>query len=618
MNSTDFSVDKKDIQFVQNELLKLDQLTELEGFNEFSPDDFRMIVEEGAVFVEEVMAPINKIGDEVGAVMENGKVVTPPGFKDAWQKAAEAGWIGITADPECGGQGLPFSVAIGVAEGMSGSNPSLYTTAMLTAGSAGLIAEFGSAEQKKTFAEKMISGQWGGTMCLSEPEAGSAVGDITTSAEKAEGGEHYLIKGTKSWITGGDHDFTDNIVHLVLGRIKGAPAGPKGISLFIVPKMRVDAGGNPAESNDVTTIRLEHKPGIKASPTAVLEFGARDDCHGYLLEGENRGLSQMFKLMNEARLTVAYQGLGAASGAYRNALAYARERVQGIAIKDGKDQSAQRTAIVHHPDVRNMLMTMKALTEGTRALIYSVAFYSDLSRKGPEETRGRYRDLVDILTPVAKNTGADQGYEVVRLGMQVLGGVGYTEEFPLSQHLRDTRIASIYEGTTGIQGLDLVTRKLQMRGGELFTELMEHIADLSPKMARTPGIGQAIAAWKEATDGLKVTVASLGNIAQELGLSEAVFNATDVTIYFGDVMCAYYLLKLALIAEDKLEVLAGNDLGNMENGGLREFAAENEDAEFLFNKIKTAEHYVFQILPRSKAIAAKVQARNFAALDALL
>jgi hypothetical protein len=616
MNSTEYSVDRQDIRFVQRELLKVDRLTELEAFAGFSPDDFDMVLQEGSTFVEEVYAPLNKSGDEEGSRLVDGKVVTPKGFKEAWRQAAEAGWIGMISPPEFGGQGLPLSVAVGVLEAMYGANPGLYTTAMLTAGAAGLIAAFGDDAQKAAYCERMITGVWGGTMCLSEPNAGSAVGDITTRAVKAGDGDHYLITGSKCWISGGDHDFTENIVHMVLARTEGAPPGPKGISLFIVPRYRLDVAGKPTVDNHVTTVRLEHKLGIKASPTCVLDFGSSGKSHGYLLEGECRGMGQMFKLMNEARLQVAYQGLGAASGAFRNAWAFARERVQGIPVEYGKDRAAERAPILAHPDVRHMLLTMKALTEGTRGLIYATAFYSDMAHHGPQETRQRYQDLVDILTPVAKNAGADQGFEVTRLGVQVLGGVGFTEEFPLAQHMRDTKIASIYEGTTGIQGLDLVTRKLRLRGGELFATLLEEIGDLRAERATLPTVRQAIAEWDDAKETLKRVVASLANLADELGPREGVFHATDVCVYFGDLMGAYYLLKMALIAEDKLRALSGGN--GLDPERLRELALDSDDARFHFNKIKTAEHYVFQILPRVKGIAAKVQNRNFAALEAVL
>jgi hypothetical protein len=612
MNSTQYSMDRRDIRFVQKELLKVQELTRLPGLARFSEEDFDLILQEGCDFIEEVYAPLNKGGDEEASRLVDGAVVTPAGFKEAWVKGAESGWLGITAEPEFGGQGLPISVAVGVLEGLYGANPSLYTTGMLTTGAAGLIVHFGDAQQKAAYCEKMITGRWSGTMCLSEPNAGSAVGDITTRAVKARDGSHYLIKGTKCWISGGDHDFTENIVHLVLARIEGAPAGPKGISLFIVPKFRLDAQGNPDRPNDVTTLRLEHKLGIKASPTCVLEFGAKDECHGYLLEGEHLGMSQMFKLMNEARFVVAYQGLGASSGAYRNALAYAQERIQGIPVEYGKDRHAPRAAIVHHPDVRHMLMTMKALVEGTRGLIYALALYTDLAHHGPEESRGYYQELVDILTPVAKNTGADQGFEAIRLGIQVLGGVGFTEEFPLAQHLRDTKIASIYEGTTGIQALDLVTRKLRLNNGALFQTLLREVGGLKPEQAASPAIAQAIHEWQDALERLKLTVASLASLAEELGQREGIFNATDVTVFFGDVLCAHYLLRMALVAEEKLNGLAKGD------GDVRTLAEENEEARFYYNKIKTAEHYVYQILPRGRAIAAKVQSRNFAALEAVL
>ena len=612
MNSTEYSADRRDIQFVQKELFPMDQLADLEAFKDFSPDDFAMVVSEGIQFAETVFGSINVSGDQEGTHLVDGKVVTAKGFAEAWKAYSESGWMGMNNDPKWGGQGLPRGITVGVQEALFGANPALYVTAMLTSGSAGLITTFGDDEQNQLFSTKMISGEWGGTMCLSEPNAGSAVGDITTSAKKSEDGSHYKIKGTKQWISGGDHDMAENIIHLVLARIEGAPPGPKGISLFIVPKRRLDDQGNPAEDNDVTTVRVEHKLGIKASPTCVLEFGTNDDCHGYLLEGEQRGLAQMFKLMNEARLTVAYQGLGSGSGAYRNALAYARERVQGIPIEQGKDQSAPRASIVLHPDVRRDLMTMKAIVEGVRGLIYGVSYYGDMAHFGPEETKGYFSDLVDILTPVAKNAGADNGYEVVRLGIQVLGGVGYTEEFPLAQTLRDTKIASIYEGTTGIQALDLVTRKLTLRGGEMYQTLLKEFNTLTPDQAKTATTRQAIESWQEHVESLSATVASLGNLATELGPREGVFNATEVTVFFGDVCSAYYLLKSAVIAEQRLEELLGSAEAD------REKARENEEARFYFNKVKTAEHYTYQILPRGWAVAAKVRSRNFAALDALL
>jgi hypothetical protein len=609
MNASQFSADRRDIRFVQKEFLQVQQLLELDDFREFNESMFDMAVEEGITFAEEVYAPLNKVGDEQGSHLTDGKVRTAEGFKAAWKKIADSGWLGITSPAEFGGQQLPISVAVGILENFYGANPALYTTAMLTAGAAGLISHFGDEPQKRAYCEKMITGKWGGTMCLSESNAGSAVGDILTKAVRAPEGGHYRIKGSKQWISGGDHDFTENIVHLVLARAEGSPPGPKGISLFIVPKFRLDPQGRPTIPNDVTTVRVEHKLGIKGSPTCALEFGVNDNCHGYLLEGENLGMGQMFKLMNEARYVVAYQGLGAASGAFRNALAYARDRTQGLPIEAGKDQHAKRASIVQHPDVRNMLMTMKALVEGTRGMIYALGLYTDLARHGSKDKRQHYLDLVDLITPIAKNAGADQGFEAIRLGIQVLGGVGFTEEFPLAQALRDTKIASIYEGTTGIQALDLVARKLRLRNGELFMTYLKELSDLSPERARSDSLKLAVQGWQDYVGRLKQTVGALANLARELGPREAVYHATDVCVFFGDVTCAYYLLKMALLAETKL---GGH------NGASREAALQDEETRFYFNKIKTAEHYVFQILPRCLAIASRVQTRSFPALEAVL
>ena len=611
MNSTEYSVDRQDILFMQNALLEVEKLCDLDAFRAFSAEDFALVLEEGFRFAERVYAPLNAFGDAHPPQLKDGRVHMPDGFAKAWKQQTEGGWIGMEAAPEWGGQGLPLSVAIGVMECLYGANPSLYISSMLTIGAANLIVSFGSEEQRQMYCEKLIRGHWGGTMCLSEPNHGSAVGDIVTTATKAQDGEHYLIRGTKQWISGGDHDMVENHVHLVLARTTGAPAGPKGISLFIVPRLRPTADGAPGADNGVQVVRLEHKLGIKASPTCALEFGGSDECHGYLLEGECRGLAQMFQLMNHARLVVAFQGLGAASAAYRNALAYARERVQGIPIEHGKRQDSPRTAIVEHPDVRNMLMTMKATVEGARGLIYAVAHHYDRATQGPPAERGRHRELVDILTPVAKNYGADRGFEVVQMGLQVLGGVGYTEEFPLAQHLRDAKIASIYEGTSGIQALDLVTRKLAQDQGGLFATLMRELDSLQPREARSTTLQEAIERWRESLRVLRRCVELVRHLQQELGPREAVFNATDLCACFGDVMAAYYLLKAACRAEERLGVDAFD-------ATLRERVQGDETQTYLYNKVLTATHYVYQVLPRTLSTLARFEARRFPALDALL
>ena len=607
-----YVIDRRDIRFVQKEYLQIQQLTQYTPWDSFTEEDFSLIVDEGNVLVDREIAPLNVSGDREGCRVENGQVKTPKGYKKGWQQLAEGGWIGVTSDPEFGGQGLPISVAVGVMENMYGANPSLYVTAMLTAGAAGLIAEFGEGWQKQQYANPMLNGTFGGTMCLSEPDAGSAVGDITTKATLRDDGT-YHIEGVKSWISGGDHDLTKNIVHLVLARIAGAPSGPKGISLFIVPKCRVNEDGSLGESNNVKTVRIEEKLGLHASPTCVLEFGAQGECQGFVLQAPNCGLAQMFKLMNEARYVVAYQGLGAASGAYQCALNYARERVQGIAIERGKDQSAPRIAIIHHPDVRNNLMTMKAIVEGARAFIYDLGLRIDLVQHGPEADRERQQDLVDILTPIAKNYGAEQGFDAVRMGIQVLGGVGYTEEFPIAQHLRDSKIASIYEGTTGIQALDLVVRKLGKDRGRLLKVLLDSIADLKPNRTLPNSLRTAIKLWRKTANALPSIARKVYFLSKTKGVRQAVLNATDISAYFGDVMVCYHLLKMALLANDKLAAVKAETVQELEI-----VLEENEEARFYFNKIKAAEHYAFHLLPRTQAVLQRIKGKRFAALEAVL
>ncbi len=608
--SQSYVIDRRDIRFVQKEYLQIQQLTQYAPWDDFSEEDFDLMVQEGNVLIEREIAPLNASGDREGCTFDDNQVKTPKGYKQAWEKLAEGGWIGINSNPDFGGQGLPISVAVGVLESMYGSNPSLYVTAMLTAGAAGLITEFGEDWQKKLYAEPMLNGQFGGTMCLSEPDAGTAVGDITTKATLRADGS-YNIQGVKCWITGGDHDLAKNIVHLVLGRVEGAPRGAKGVSLFIVPKYKVCKNGELGQANNVSTVRIEEKLGLHASPTCVLEFGGKGECQGFLLQGPNRGLTQMFKLMNEARYVVAFQGLGAASGAFQCALHYAKERVQGVAIEYGKNPDAPRTAIIHHPDVRNNLLTMKAIVEGARAFIYDLGLRTDLVRRGPEKDRAFQQDLVDILTPIAKNYGAEQGFDAVRLGIQVLGGVGFTEEFPIAQHLRDVKIASIYEGTTGVQALDLVVRKLGKDKGRLLKVLMNSIADLKPKGGLPSSLRNAIGAWRKTANALPSIGRRLYFLFKTKGPRHAVLNATDISAYFGDVMVCYHLLKMALIAHDKLQAMqAGQDLAHV--------LEENEEARFYFNKIKAAEHYAFQILPRSQAVLQRLKNKHFAALEAVL
>jgi alkylation response protein AidB-like acyl-CoA dehydrogenase len=416
------------------------------------------IVEGAGAFAAGEYAPLNRIGDEIGARWKDGKVAMPEGFRAAYRAFVESGWGSISAPEAFGGQGLPFALATVVMEDLGTANMGFSLINMLTPGAIEALVSHGSAELQGAYLPKLVTGEWNGTMNLTEPQAGSDVGALRTTATPAADGS-WRIKGTKIFITFGEHDLTDNIVHLVLARTPGAPAGTKGISLFLVPKFRLNPGGTPGEFNDVRCVSIEHKLGINASPTCTLSFGDHDDCHGWLIGEEMGGMRAMFTMMNNARLNVGLQGVQIAERASQAALAYAQERVQL-----GKP-------IVEHPDVRRMLMRMRALTQGARALIYYAAGEADRAHAGDEAAKAR----LDLLTPLAKAWGTDVGCEVASLGVQVHGGMGFVEETGAAQHYRDIRIAPIYEGTNGIQAADLVNRKLPMQGGEVLNALLTDI-----------------------------------------------------------------------------------------------------------------------------------------------
>jgi 3-(methylthio)propanoyl-CoA dehydrogenase len=416
------------------------------------------IVEGAGAFAAGEYAPLNRRGDEVGARWEDGRVIMPDGFRAAYRSFVESGWGGINGPEAFGGQGLPFALATVVMEDLGSANMGFSLINMLTPGAIEALVSHGSAELQAAYLPKLVTGEWNGTMNLTEPQAGSDVGALrTTATPAADGG--WRIRGSKIFITFGEHDLTDNIVHLVLARTPGAPAGTKGISLFVVPKYRLNADGAPGAFNDVRCVSIEHKLGINASPTCTLSFGDRDDCHGWLIGEEMGGMRAMFPMMNNARLNVGLQGVQIAERATQQALAYAQERVQL-----GKP-------IVDHPDVRRMVMRMRALTQGARALIYYAAGHADRAHRGDAGARAR----LDLLTPLAKAWGTDIGCEVASLGVQVHGGMGFVEETGAAQHYRDIRIAPIYEGTNGIQAADLVNRKLSMQGGEVLSSLLADI-----------------------------------------------------------------------------------------------------------------------------------------------
>ncbi len=473
----------------------IDEIAAHDRFAAASPDMVEAIVEGIGAFAAGEWAPLNRIGDTQGAVLANGTVTLPAGFAEAYRGYVEQGWNAISGDAEFGGQGLPFTLSANVIENLGTANMAFGLLPMLTVGAIEALTHHGSAAQKALYLDKLISGEWSGTMNLTEPQAGSDVGALRSTATPITEGEHagrYRIKGTKIYITWGEHDLAGNIVHLVLARTPGAPEGTRGISLFIVPKFHVAADGALGGRNDVRCVSIEHKLGINASPTCVMSFGDNDECIGELVGAENAGLKAMFTMMNSARINVGNQGVQIAERALQQAQYYARERVQSA--RAGSPDKAP-VAIVEHPDVRRMLLRMRALTEGARALLYYTAGQVDRGTLGLPGAQAR----ADCLVPMIKAWGTDIGCEVASIGVQIHGGMGFVEETGAAQHYRDARITPIYEGTNGIQAADLVTRKLGYEGGDVLIALLADVAagagDAAPALKALAEDCIAVARW---------------------------------------------------------------------------------------------------------------------------
>jgi alkylation response protein AidB-like acyl-CoA dehydrogenase len=471
-------------------------------YGDLGDDVVDAVLTEAGRFATEILAPLNTVGDRTGATFKDGAVTTAPGWKEAYRAWTEAGWNGLAAPTQWGGQELPHALNAACLEMWNSASMAFGIGPVLTMGAADALAAHGTDALKRAFLGRLVSGEWTGTMQLTEPQAGSDVGALRTRAERAADGS-YRITGQKIFITYGEHDLTDNIIHMVLARLADAPAGTRGISLFLVPKFLLNADGSPGPRNDVRAHSIEHKIGIHGSPTCTMVFGDGGGATGYLIGEENRGMACMFTMMNQARLSVGLQGVAIAERATQQALAYARERKQGRAVGAPRDNASP---IIAHPDVKRMLMTMRALTRASRAICYSTAVAIDRAQRDSDATaRGHAADRAALLTPIAKAFATDIGNEVASLGVQVHGGMGYVEETGAAQHFRDARIAAIYEGTNGIQAIDLVTRKLPLNGGAtvkaFLHELRQAIAAVSS--ANDPAFGATAMRLAEAVDSVE-------------------------------------------------------------------------------------------------------------------
>jgi hypothetical protein len=538
-----FKINQKDLFFILKEYLNYGQLCEFEKYGDLNEKTLDMLVTEAISFAKGVLSPLNEIGEEWGVIFDNGRVSNPPEFKKAFEQYGRDGWTAAARSPRFGGQGFPGMMRIIVNDLMYGACQSFNMAPSLTHGAAHLIESFGSDELKERFVPKMYNGTWSGTMCLTEADAGSNLAALTTTAVKE--GDHYKISGTKIFISWGEHDLTENIVHLVLARIQGAPEGIKGISLFVVPKIRVNPDGSLGQSNDVRCGNVEKKLGLHASPTAVLHFGSEDACIGYLCGQENRGLTHMFQMMNQARINTGVSGMTLASTAYQNALEYTKSRVQG---RDISGQTSGDTPIIEHPDIRRNLLWMKAAVDGMRAMIYTAAFRADLADQLPEGSEKDHQaGLVDFLTPIIKAHCSDMGFRVCETAIQCLGGYGFCKDFPLEQYLRDAKIMSLYEGTNGIQAMDLLGRKMQIRDGAPFKAFQKEIENFCAAHDSHPELAEQVQA-------LKAAAVKLWSTAQEM-LKQKANDPQQWASYtypaltaFADITMVWCLLNMAVVA----------------------------------------------------------------------
>jgi alkylation response protein AidB-like acyl-CoA dehydrogenase len=587
----EYTAPLRDVRFALEHLADLSGVLDLPGYEQVDSDAVLSVLEENARFMEDIVAPLNRVGDLQGSVRnDDGTVSTPEGFVAAYKAYVEAGWGGVALPEEYGGGGFPWLVGVAMQEILTSANMAFSMCPLLNQGAIDMLLHHASEEHKETYLPKMVTGEWTGTMNLTEPQAGSDVGALTTKAVPQDDGT-YRITGTKIFISFGEHDMAENIIHLVLARTPSAPPGTKGISCFIVPKYLLNDDGTPAERNDVTCVSIEHKMGIKASPTCVLSYGEQGEgAIGYLIGEENAGMRYMFTMMNNARLSVGLEGLSLSERAFQMAVAYAKERKQGRAPGA---PAGEQSVIIDHPDVRRMLLTMQASIEALRGIIYLNAAAIDRGGHGADEAdREAGAELADLLTPVSKGWGTDLGVELTSLAIQVFGGMGYIEETGVAQHFRDARIAPIYEGTNGIQAMDLVGRKLPMRAGGAVGDYLARIEALDADLAAAgddlgsirAALADGLSALRTATDWLLAN-----GMANPL---DALAGATPYLRLFSVVTGGWMMARQALSATAALA------------------DASPEDKAFHEGKVLTARFFCEQLLPQAVGLVPAITATN--------
>jgi len=617
MSATEYTAALRDINFVLFEQLGVQDMNH-GHLADFDEGMYRMVLDEATKLAEGTIGPLNSKGDRQGCRFDNGSVTTPDGYKAAYDLYAESMWSSTAVPPELGGMGLPMPVAMAILEIFTGACPAFCMYPGLTTAAGNLLAQRGSDWMKSIILPHLVQGDWAGTMCLTEPQAGSAVGDAKTIAQRD--GDTYLLKGSKIFVSGGEQDLTENIIHLMLARTPDAPEGIKGLSLFMVPKFIVNDDGSMGGLNDVKCVGIEHKMGINGSATCTLAVGDGAGARGWIVGAEGEGIRHMFLMMNEARIGVGVQGYAVASAAYNNALSYARDRVQGTKLVDLSDASAQRVAIIEHADVRRMLLRMRSMVAGMRALGITLGKLAQEWEEDKESEKGKQtRDILEVLTPICKAWCTDMGFEVTREAIQVYGGYGYIGEYPVEQHMRDAKIFSIYEGTNGIQAMDLLGRKLPRKGGMAFMQVVQWLSDKVAAAQETGAFDAEVALIQKSQERLGACAMHLSQVGMSGDQEGAVSHAVDMLALFGDVVIGALLAEQAAVAHGKLATLASEASVDLTDTEARSsWLQGNDEAKFYAGKADNLRFYAHQHLPRTAALKHAITSTDRTVMEAVL